>query len=384
MLRMSGVRTSSAGAVSVPRPAAELTILIPVFNDWKAVALLLEKLDEELRAVDRRANVLLVDDGSTSLPYGPVLRGAANTIERVDILHLRRNLGHQRAIAVGLTYLEQSTDCPMVVVMDGDGEDRPSDVPRLLAEAEASTQPEIVFAARHKRSEGLVFRAFYGAYRAIHRILTGIPVNVGNFSVVPREALRRLVVVSEIWNHYAAAVFHARLPHRLVGTARGERLAGKPTMNFVSLVAHGLSALFVHGEVLGVRALLAAGAAFVLMCLSLGAIIAIRLLTSQAIPGWATTAGGIVLILMSQLIVLGVLVTSLTIGSRMNVGFIPVRDFAYFVGHVEVAFVRTRTITHTGLVDVVERPAPIPVELDAGHPVLLTETSSDNRRQGTA
>ena len=46
------------------------------------------------------------------------------------VLRLRRNVGHQRAIALGLTYLQVEAGCEAVIVMDADGEDRPADVPR--------------------------------------------------------------------------------------------------------------------------------------------------------------------------------------------------------------------------------------------------------------
>ena len=73
------------------------------------------------------------------------------------MLRLRRNLGHQRAIAIGLTYIQaqMTTAYEAVVVMDGDGEDAPEDVPRLLARLEAEGGRSIVFAERTRRSESL-------------------------------------------------------------------------------------------------------------------------------------------------------------------------------------------------------------------------------------
>src|SRR5262249_43444017 len=103
--------------------------------------------------------------------------------------------------------------------------------------------------------EGLGFRFFYWLFRTTHQLLTGHPAKVGNFSLVPREQLRRLTVVSEIWNNYAAAVYKARLPMDTVPTGRAERIAGKTRMNFASLVSHGLSAMSIYNDVIGVRTL---------------------------------------------------------------------------------------------------------------------------------
>src|ERR671918_713236 len=198
--------------ITMPDPQSrnhKLVILMPVYNDWAALSILLPSLERELNADGLRAEILLVDDGSTA-PVPPNLgQNSFTAIESVDILSLRRNLGHQRAIAVGLSYIEANRPCYAVVVMDCDGEDDPRDVPRLIRESMANDGQKIVFAARTRRSENLAFKLFYHLYRLIHLLLTGVHVRVGNFSIVPAGALTRLVVVSELWSHYAAAVHKA-------------------------------------------------------------------------------------------------------------------------------------------------------------------------------
>src|SRR3954452_24792838 len=232
-----------------------LVILIPAYNDWIAVSLLLGELDRALVGKGLRARVLLVDDGSTE-PAGTAFDTVRLTgIDDVLLLALRRNFGHQRAIAIGLAFVESELPCDAVVVMDGDGEDDPADVPRLIERCRALGNTRIVFAERTRRVDSLTFRAFYACYRAAHWVLTGVKVRVGNFSVIPRQVLRKLVTVSELWNHYAAAVYAARLPRDTVETTRRPRLHGKSKMNFGSLVGHGLSAMLVHGEAVAIRLL---------------------------------------------------------------------------------------------------------------------------------
>ena len=91
--------------------------------------------------------------------------------------------------------------------MDADGEDNPADVPRLVAELAAQGGRTIVFAQRIRRSEGFVFTFLYQLYRLAHRVLTGIPVQVGNFSIVPCALLDRLVAGS-------VSMGLARMAHR--------------------------------------------------------------------------------------------------------------------------------------------------------------------------
>ena len=102
-----------------------------------------------------------------------------------------------------------------------------------------------------------MFRFFYHIYRVLHRALTGVSVRVGNFSILPATFLTTLVAMSELWNHYAAAVFRSKLPFTMIPVPRGTRIAGRSRMNFTALVSHGLSAISVFGDIVGVRLLVA-------------------------------------------------------------------------------------------------------------------------------
>jgi hypothetical protein len=339
-LRKSGKKmmTGNGHECSETSGGSPVLVLIPVFNDWAALSRLLVRLDEVLADNGIRARALLVDDASTVPICGELRRLSPVAISSIDVLRLRRNLGHQRAIAIGLAYVEKNVACDTVVVMDGDGEDDPQDIPRLLHGSKQEGDRCIVFAERSKRSEGLVFRFFYVGYRILHRLLTGMSVRVGNFSVVPNPQLRRLVAVSELWNHYAAAVFKSRIPYKTVPTTRLPRLEGKPRMSFVALIVHGLSALAVHGEVVGVRLLIATGLAILAIVSALAAIIALRLTTDLGVPGWASTVGGVSLVLLTQGIMLTTIFVFFTLSSRVNVGFIPTRDYQFFVSGKEGLF----------------------------------------------
>ena len=297
-----------------------LVIMIPVYNDWEALDQLLPTIDRVLFDHHRSADVLVIDDGSSISPEGTPRDYQA--LGRIEILRLKRNLGHQRAIAVGLAFVaDRIRSCQTLVVMDGDGEDDPKDIPRLLDRFQAEKAEKIVFAERTRRSESIQFRIFYHLYRLVHRILTGFGVRVGNYSVIPRSSLESLVVVSELWNHYAAAAFNSRQPYCTVPTVRAHRL-----------VVHGLSAISVHSEVIGVRMLMTAFVLILLLLLGAVAAVGVRLMTPLAIPGWATTAVGISLVLLAQAVMLALLFCFVTLSGRQGLTFLPIRDYGYFVG----------------------------------------------------
>ena len=222
-----------------------IVVLIPVFNDWPAAARLLIELDRALDSAGRDAHVLLIDDGSSESSDEALAPPSPSRLRQIDILHLRHNVGHQRAIAIGLSHIEAQIPCEALVVMDSDGEDRPEDVPRLLAELDRHGGRRIIFAERLRRSEGLVFATMYALYRALHVLLTGERVRFGNFSAIPGPLASRLVAMSDLWNHYAAAVIKSRMPYATIVTTRGPRYCGVTKMNYVALVTHGLSAMSV-------------------------------------------------------------------------------------------------------------------------------------------
>lgn len=307
-------------------------ILIPVLNDWVSLGVLLSDLDRELAQRNRNLSVLVVDDSSVQPVPANMISGPLTAITRVDVLRLTRNLGHQRAIAVGLSYIAAKRNHRAVVVMDSDGEDLPSDVPRLLDEMERLADSSVVFAKRIRRSNGPVFALFYWLYRMAHRVLTGIPVRVGNFSAAPMGSVQQLVVSSDLWNHYAAAVVHGRIPTAMIPTHRGRRYSGSSSMDFVALVGHGLSGMSVFADRIGVRLLIATASLVVALVSGLAVTAALRLLTGFAIPGWASVSFGVLSILLVQAAMLALVFIFMIEMSRAGSSFVPARDYEVFVG----------------------------------------------------
>jgi glycosyltransferase involved in cell wall biosynthesis len=294
--------------------------------------LLLPLLDGVMKDHGIEAQVLLVNDGSTDAP--PQNLAKCEALKGISILNLRRNLGHQRAIATGLVYVYQNLPCEAVVVMDGDGEDQPRDIPKLLEDLTLSGGQAIVFAARARRQEVWWFRVMYQLYRMVHRVLTGDQVRVGNFSALPFSSLSQIVVIPEIWNHYAAAVIRSRLLFRMVPIPRGRRLAGHPKMNFVALLLHGLSAFFVYGEIVGARLLVGIAIALIFEIALIALGIAINLTTQFSIVALALYVGLVLGLVLLQAIPVALILVFTVIGSRANVGFLPIRDCPYFVRDV--------------------------------------------------
>lgn len=271
-----------------------VVVVTPVFEDVEASGRLFQELG---RLYGESLYVVAVDDGSVHQPLSPdVLAGAG--VQGV-VLRLRRNVGHQKAIATGLSYVaDQLPGAPAVVVMDSDGEDLPQTVPELVRALE---DPAVDVAVAHRKSrvETWRFKAFYAVYKRFFKAMTGRPISFGNFMALKPHALQRLVAMQELPIHVAGAVLASRLRTRRCPLDRGPRYAGRSKMNFVGLVLHGFKGLMVFAEDVLVRSGLAcsllAGLAVV------GGMLALVLkLFGYATPGWFSLAAGILVLIFLQ------------------------------------------------------------------------------------
>ena len=105
----------------------DLSIVIPVFNEEQSLGPLYESLVSVLDQLSRSAEIIFVNDGSTD---GSALRldRLAAADPRVCVVHLRRNYGQTAALMAAINY--SSGD--IIIPMDGDGQNDPRDIPRLL------------------------------------------------------------------------------------------------------------------------------------------------------------------------------------------------------------------------------------------------------------
>lgn len=314
-----------------PNLPLRVVVLMPLRDDWTPAAELIRRVDHAVSAETATIEIVLVDDASTHRYNNELLQDTFTVVRAIRILRLRRNLGHQRAIAIGLVEIYNTATCDAIIVMDADGEDTPEGVTTLLRVYSDSPDKVAIFAERIRRSESLVFRSFYHLYRLLHLGLTGISVRVGNFSILPPGHLTTIVVMSELWSHYAAAVFRSKLPFVTVPIPRGTRIAGTSKMNFVSLVSHGLSAISVFGDIVGVRLLIGSMAGSLMAGLGIAMVVLTRLFAGGAIPGWATYATGTLAIIMIQLLTMATSFTFFILSNRMNLGFVPSRDSSLFL-----------------------------------------------------
>jgi hypothetical protein len=283
-----------------------LIVVTPVYEDAEASGRLFKELVAQFK---NDVLVVAVDDGSVKQPLN-IKSLEQNGLNGV-VLKLRRNVGHQRAIAIGMGYVAERIDADQrVVVMDSDGEDLPSTIPDLIRPL-VSADIDVVVAQRKSRVETFRFKAFYVIYKWIFGLMTGRPISFGNFMAMKPMAIKRLVSMQELPIHVAAAVLASKLRTAICPLHRGPRYAGQSKMNFVGLVLHGFKGLMVFAEDVLVRVGIACA---VIASLSvLGVVAAIMLkLVGFSTPGWFSVALGILVLMLLQTGALALMTLMLT------------------------------------------------------------------------
>lgn len=297
-------------------PRAQSTVIVtPVFEDRQASARLFAEL---AGSMGRELFVVAVDDGSVQQPVGVASIEDAG-LQGV-VITLRRNVGHQRAIAIGLSWVaENLPQRDFVVVMDSDGEDLPASIPRLL-DSLGSEAVDVVVAQRRGRVESWHFRTFYAVYKWLFRLLSGHSISFGNFMAMKPAAVKRLVAMQELWIHVAGCVLTSRLRVQPCVLDRGPRYAGRSKMNFVGLALHGFRGLMVFAEDVLVRVGMACALIATFSVIGGATAIVLKVL-NFATPGWFSVALGILLLVFLQtgaLTLMTLMLTGVVKGSTLS------------------------------------------------------------------
>jgi polyisoprenyl-phosphate glycosyltransferase len=236
-----------------------LWIVSPMLNDTMSFLQVREEVASNCRTagLDGELRFVVVDDSAGSDREVDQLRD----LDDVAVLTPPFNLGHQRAIVFGLRRIADDVGGDdIVVTMDSDGEDQPSDVPRLVAAMTDRTA--LVVAERTERSESLSFRLMYVCFRSLFRLLTGTAMRSGNFAAQRGHSLVTTIGHPSFDLCYSSTLLTLRRPMVKVPCARGTRFAGRSRMNKHTLIAHGIRMMLPFSERIAVRMLVAAGLSF--------------------------------------------------------------------------------------------------------------------------
>jgi polyisoprenyl-phosphate glycosyltransferase len=187
--------------------------------------------------------MVFVDDGSTDRTF-ELINQAASSDPRIVGVRLSRNFGHQAALTAAL----EAVTGDVVVVMDGDLQDRPEAIPEFLAEYERGY--EVVYAQRVRRKEARPLRlAYFVFYRLMRRLSeVDVPVDSGDFALLSKRVVEQLNLLPERNRYLRGLRTWVGFRQTGVRVERDARAAGKPSYNvgkLLRLAADGVFAFSV-------------------------------------------------------------------------------------------------------------------------------------------
>jgi dolichol-phosphate mannosyltransferase len=201
-----------------------VSVLLPAYNEAENLPAVVEELAGVLSGLGCGYDIVIVDDGSTDGTRGVLERLCARS-EHVRALRMRRNVGKSAALAAGL----ESITSDVVVLMDADGQDQPTEIPRMLAALDGGL--DLVTGRRAIRNDRFVKRTTSILYNGVTARVSGVPGRDFNsgFKAMTRSVasslelygeLHRYIPVLAFWQGYRVGEIDVEHRPRLHGSSK--------------------------------------------------------------------------------------------------------------------------------------------------------------------
>ena len=220
----------------------KIIILIPVYNDWDSLKKLLIEINQNIKGLSEFTfDCFVVNDASTA---NQPLLNKPSQINSLKILNMEKNRGHARCNAFGIRYIFKNKKFDNLILMDGDGEDRPVEIKSLVEKINENPNFSVV-AKRIKRSEGIYFKFLYQLHKFITLIFTGQNINFGNYSILTKADVEKIHTKASLWSSFSGSVKKNIKPLNEINSIRGLRYFGPSQMSIFKLIIHSLSIIAV-------------------------------------------------------------------------------------------------------------------------------------------
>jgi dolichol-phosphate mannosyltransferase len=294
----SGLHTPGSPP-AVERP--DISVVLPVYNEEDNIPALYERLTTTLQATVLDYELIFVNDGSRDNSV-ELLHHYAASDQRVTVIDLARNFGHQIALSAGLEY----TRGRGVIVMDSDLQDPPEVLPQFIARWQEGY--EVVYAIREHRKEIWIKRlAYAGFYRILQRVShIDIPLDAGDFCIMDRRVVDILVRMPERKRFVRGIRSWVGFNQTGLAYERHARYGGRPKYTFSRLIELALDGI-ISFSYMPLRAISMMGIGVSLLSIFFAAYYTfMRLMYGLNPPGFPTLIVTVLFLSGVQLITLGV------------------------------------------------------------------------------
>jgi len=280
--------------------SVKYSIVIPAYNEEEVIDESYRRLTEVMRGVGEPYELVFVNDGSRDRTL-EMLREMAEGDPSVRVLNFSRNFGHQTAISAGMDAAEGEA----VVVIDADLQDPPAVIVQMIEKWKEGF--DVVYGKRLKRKGESAFKKLTAKvfYRTLYAMTdVDIPVDTGDFRLIDRRVCDTLKTLPERNRYVRGLVSWVGYKQCAVEYVREERFAGEtkyPLRKMLKLATDALTSFSLKPLKLSIWI------GVLISILSFGfliAVIVMRLLNFDFMPGWASLIvvslffNGVVLIML--------------------------------------------------------------------------------------
>ena len=222
------------------------TIVLPTYNDWKSLSILLIQIEKYLKNIKNIYKVLIIDDNSSEKNKYRLNKN--KFFKEIKILRLKNNVGSQKAIATGLKFISkyQKKKEDKFIIMDSDGEDDPKKIKEIIKFIDKNHKTKIITMNRTIRKESFFFSILYEIHLLLTFFITLKYIRFGNFSFLNRKVINSLTKKKELWLAYSATLNKFFESKESILAPRRKRISGKSKMSYSNLITHSLNIQSVY------------------------------------------------------------------------------------------------------------------------------------------
>src|SRR3954471_11826579 len=277
-----------------------VSVVTPMLNEAGTARTFYERVGGALDGVPWE--LVVVDDGSTD-GTREILAELATADERVKVVYLSRNFGHQTAITAGLDHARGDA----VVMIDADLQDPPEVIPRLVDQWRRGS--DVVYAVREHRAGETRFklvtaRWFYRLISSLSHI--ELQQDAGDFRLMDRRALDALLSMRERSRYLRGMTVWVGFTQTTVSYTRDERRSGETKFTLRRMLRFSADAIssFSH---LPLQLATLLGFMFSLLAFVTIPLVVVARITDQYVPGVSSTIVAVLLLGGIQLITVGII-----------------------------------------------------------------------------
>jgi polyisoprenyl-phosphate glycosyltransferase len=220
-----------------------ISIIAPLHNEQESIESLIERLILTLRKMKLTYEIILVDDGSSDSTWSKLVQLSEIT-ENLKCVRLSKNFGQHNAITAGLSMCNSE----WTVVMDGDLQDRPEEIPNLYSKALEGF--EIVFVSRKNRNESKFYLFAQKIFYKLLRKLSDIQFDAGtaNFSIINKKVVEAYNFIEDHNRFYGSTIKWLGFKSTLIEADQGQRFAGETSYTLSSRWDLALATILNYSE----------------------------------------------------------------------------------------------------------------------------------------